>query len=288
MFWSNYHSHCTFCDGRASMEDFVKFALAKGMKKYGFSSHAPLPFLTMWTMKEDDFFDYNAEFLRLKRKYQGQIDLFLGLEVDYIHNYSSIRNTFFQDKTFDYLIGSIHYVDKIPNGRFWNIDGDLKTFDNGLQKIFDGDIKEAVKRFFEVSKFMIETGGFDILGHMDKIALNARKYTDFNLKDKWYIQLVEETLELARLKGIMVEINTKSFFDKGFTFPHQQHFGFINDMQIPMVVNSDCHYPTNVTDSFRPVYKLLKEAGFKNMYQLSGKNKWESVNFDENGLLFNN
>ena len=41
---TNYHSHSLYCDGRASMEDFVRFALSEGFTSYGFSSHAPLPF----------------------------------------------------------------------------------------------------------------------------------------------------------------------------------------------------------------------------------------------------
>ena len=41
---TNYHSHSLYCDGRAGMEDFVRFALSEGFTSYGFSSHAPLPF----------------------------------------------------------------------------------------------------------------------------------------------------------------------------------------------------------------------------------------------------
>ena len=48
------------------MEDFVRFANSKGVKKYGFSSHAPLPFHTKWTMNEDDFPDYERGFIALK------------------------------------------------------------------------------------------------------------------------------------------------------------------------------------------------------------------------------
>ena len=283
--FSNYHSHCFLCDGRASMEEFVKFAIAKNVKKYGFSSHAPLPFLTSWTMKADDFSEYKNDFERLKIKYQDEIELYFGLEVDYIHNYSSLNNDFFRDKTFDYLIGSIHYVDKIPNGQFWNIDGsDLKEFDNGLQKIFDGDIKAAVKRFYDISKAMIEQGGFDIVGHIDKIAMNAQTYPEFNPSEKWHVQLVEETLCLAKEKGMIVEINTKSFADKGFTFPHQRYFDFINDQKIPIVVNSDCHFPSNVIDSFPQIFDLLKKSGFKFVQQLT-INGWEGMKFDENGIL---
>lgn len=47
---TNYHSHSLYCDGRANMEDFIRFALSEGFTSYGFSSHAPLPFSTAWTM----------------------------------------------------------------------------------------------------------------------------------------------------------------------------------------------------------------------------------------------
>jgi histidinol-phosphatase (PHP family) len=266
------------------MEDCVKFAIAKGIKKYGFSSHAPLPFLTMWTMKEDDFFDYNSEFNRIKEKYQDKIELYLGLEVDYIGDYSNVENKFFKGKNLDYIISSIHYVDKIPNGRFWNIDGEFSVFENGVKKIFDGDINAAVNRFFELSKKMIALGSFDIVGHLDKIAHNARAYKEFSITDKHYIQQVEETLFFAKQHNKIVEINTKAFNQQGYTFPQKQHFDFICDQKIPIHVNSDSHYPTNVADSFRPVYKQLKEANIKTMHQLfSGK--WQEVPFDENGII---
>jgi histidinol-phosphatase (PHP family) len=266
------------------MEDYIRFAIARGIKSYGFSSHAPLPFLTRWTMKEDDFTDYQSEFYRLKEKYHEKIDLYLGLEVDYIDQYSSVGNDFFQDKTLDYLIGSIHYVDKIPNGKFWNIDGDFTIFDNGLKIIFGGDIKLAVKRFFEVSCLMIDKGGFDIVGHFDKISFNAGKYKEFDPTDKWYTDLVTEALHLIKEKELILEINTKALSERGITYPHQRYYPLIKDLQIPIVVNSDCHYPTNVIDGFVPTYAALQQAGFRTLHQLV-KGKWQAVAFNEKGLI---
>ena len=78
---TNYHSHSLYCDGRAGMEDFVRFALSEGFTSYGFSSHAPLPFSTAWTMEWDCMDDYLAEFHRLKTKYAGQIELYIGLMI---------------------------------------------------------------------------------------------------------------------------------------------------------------------------------------------------------------
>ena len=29
---TNYHSHCLYCDGRANMEDFIRFAISEGFE----------------------------------------------------------------------------------------------------------------------------------------------------------------------------------------------------------------------------------------------------------------
>jgi len=279
MYLSNYHSHCSFCDGRSTMEEFVRFAIAKGIKKYGFSSHAPLPFLTKWNMIEDDFADYEKEFYRLKEKYKNAIELFIGLEVDYIHGCSDIKNSFFTDKKLDYTIGSIHYLEKMnAENEYWSIDGGFNEFNNGLNLLFGGDIRLAVKRFFEITTFMIEKGGFDIVGHLDKITMHGSKYEDFKFQEKWFADLVTPVYELIKSKNLILEINTKSFIEKGITFPHQHFFPLINEIGVKIVMNSDCHYPTNVIDGFFPVSKLLKQAGFKTMQQLIDR-EWQAVEF---------
>lgn len=286
MYWSNYHSHCTFCDGRSSMEEFVHFAIAKGLRKYGFSSHAPLPFLTKWTMLEDDFPDYEKEFYRLKEKYKNEIELYLGLEVDYIHGCSDISNDFFKDKKLDYTIGSIHYLDRLneTENEYWTIDGAFGEFDLGLNQLFGGDIRLAAKRFFEVTGMMIEKGGFDIVGHMDKITYHGMKYKELNVTDQWFADLVTDCLELIKAKGLLLEINTKSLTEHGITYPNQAFYSIVNELEIPVVVNSDCHYPTNITAGFKPTYEALQNAGFKTLQQLIN-GKWQAVEFNAGGLL---
>jgi len=283
MYWSNYHSHNTFCDGRSSMEDFVKFALAKGVMKYGFSSHAPLPFNTFWNMKIDDFVDYQSEFHRLKLKYNTRIDLYLGLEIDYIHNFFEIQNKLFSTDNFDYLIGSIHYTDVLPDGNYWTIDGNFEDFKRGLNILFDGDIRAAARRFFEISSVMVDKGGFDIVGHFDKITLNGSRFKEFDVSESWYRNLVGEVLQQIKDKGLILEINTKSLHGKGITYPGIEFFPLINELDIPIVVNSDCHYPTTIIDGFVETYRALKQAGFKTMHQIVN-GKWQPVEFDENGL----
>ena len=102
---TNYHSHCLYCDGRANMEDFIRFAISEGFTSYGISSHAPLPFSTAWTMEWDRMDDYLSEFSRLKEKYADKIELAIGLEIDYLDEDSNPSLPRFQDLPLDYRIG---------------------------------------------------------------------------------------------------------------------------------------------------------------------------------------
>jgi histidinol-phosphatase (PHP family) len=59
MTWNNYHSHTNFCDGTDTPETYVKAAIAQGMKVYGFSSHAPIPFYECkWAMNLENLEEY--------------------------------------------------------------------------------------------------------------------------------------------------------------------------------------------------------------------------------------
>ena len=284
MYWSNYHSHCVFCDGHSPMEDFVRYALAHGVKKYGFSSHGPLPFSTRWNMEEENFPFYESEFKRLKEKYRDDIELFFGLEVDFIPDCTDAGSAFYQNHAFDFLIGSIHYMDKLKDGSYLSVDGNFYDFEKGLKEHFDGDIRAVVKRYYEVSSDMIAKGGFEVVGHFDKIMHHLLHYGEFDITTNEYRNRVGENLELIRNKGMILEINTKAFLEKGVTYPHAQFYPLIHELQIPVTVNSDCHYPEKMTDGFEQTYKALKNAGFSTLHQLT-ESGWQAVEFTEKGLV---
>ena len=107
---SNYHSHCTFCDGRSTPEDFIKFAVAHGFRAYGFSSHSPLPFETFWNMSKDDMPEYLTEIERLKKKYSDRLEIYVGLEIDFLDKSYNASIPYFRNLPLDYRIGSIHFL----------------------------------------------------------------------------------------------------------------------------------------------------------------------------------
>lgn len=145
-----------------------------------------------------------------------------------------------------------------------------------MNEIYRGDIRMVVERFFEISSNMVRKGGFDIVGHMDKISQNGMNCKGFDITQPWYRKLATDLPQLIKDKGLMLEINTKSFAELGITYPDVQFFPVIREMGIPILVNSDCHYPDKILDGFGSVYELLIQAGFQSNMELTGKGWVES------------
>ena len=246
---TNYHSHCSFCDGKAPMEDFVKSAIAAGFTSYGISSHAPLPFETCWTLSQERVPDYLQEIGRLKQRYAGEIEIYAGLEIDYL------------------------YTDE---EEIIDTDTDPENFRYLLEKHFRGNLQEMVTRYFVAAMRMVEAGGFDFVGHADKISYNAGICQPDLFRQGWFTDMLKEYFTLIAERGIMMEINTKAFLRKGCFFPDIRHFAFIRALGIPVLVNSDAHRPDLINAGRAEALQALKEAGFHTVRQLQG-GKWIDV-----------
>ncbi|MDD4514523.1 histidinol-phosphatase [Massilibacteroides sp.] len=281
MYLSNYHSHSLFCDGRSTPEDFVKFALSAGFKSFGFSSHSPLPFETNWNMSAADLPVYLEHTAYLKEKYKDRIELYTSLEIDYLDNTYNPSIPYFQEMPLDYRIGSVHFIpvaEELIEVNMVSIDGPFEDFERAVKVHFGGDVKRLVKRYYESSMDMIERGGIDIVGHMDKIYMNGHRCDGFSLEEDWYVNHVKNYIHLIAEKGLMIEINTKNVTRKQHTYPHKQFFSLIRELDIPVMVNSDCHFPNLVNDGREEAFRLLKDHGFTSTRELINGN-WTDVPF---------
>lgn len=276
---SNFHSHCTFCDGRSAPADFVRFAIANHFRAYGFSSHAPLPFETFWNMTKDDMPEYLQEIGRLKEKHKEQLEIYVGLEIDYLDPTYNASIPYFRALPLDYRIGSIHFLPlawPLAEKNMMCIDGSYEEFTLSVDQHYQGDIRLLVGHYFRSLKEMLEAGGIDIVGHMDKIFMNGQRYKGFDMMANWYLDPLMECLELVKGKSYILEINTKNWVKRHETYPHVQHLKTIRELGIPVMVNSDCHYPTLVNDGRTEILELLKEQGFKCTRELV-KGQWEDL-----------
>lgn len=272
---TNYHSHCLYCDGRADMEAFVRFAQSGGFSSYGFSSHAPLPFPTSWTMEWDRMDDYLSEFHRLKAKYADRIELYVGLEIDYLDETSHPGIARFRDLPLDYRIGSVHML-PTADGEVVDIDVPADTFCRLVDVRFGGDLDRVVHLYYDRLLRMVELGGFDIVGHADKMHYNASCYRRGLLDEEWYDDLVRSYFQEIARHGYQVEVNTKSYLDKHVLFPNVRYFSYLNRLGIRVQVNSDAHYPERINDGRREALQALHRAGYRSVMELHD-GTWQPV-----------
>jgi histidinol-phosphatase (PHP family) len=261
---SNYHTHSEFCDGDGSLEEYALSSFHKNMKYLGFSSHAPLPFQTTWTMKKELFPSYKETVSQLKEQYAERMEIFLGLEVDYIPHTISPISPEIQRMDLDYTIGSIHVLGQLPNGRYWTVDGPFAEFEEGLKHSFGGNIRKALVQYFTNLNVMVQDYSPDIIGHVDLIKRHNRGNQFFSETEEWYKALVMTSLDIIQQSNCILEVNTGGIIRKTSCslYPSEWILHECLKRNIPITVNSDSHTPEDVNGYFHEISSILKDIGF--------------------------
>ena len=272
---TNYHSHSLYCDGHASLEEFIQKAIELGFTSYGVSSHAPLPFSTSWNMDSTKLAGYIQECKFIQDKYAHEIEFYLGLEIDYLDEAYHPAIDFFTSLELDYSIGSVHLL-KIDSGHYVDIDTGAELFRENVMKYFHRDYEEVVIRYFDAMKQLILKGGFDFLGHCDKISKNASVCAKGICESSFYTTIVKDYFEFIAQHQCMVEVNTKAYDQTGMFFPNIEHFAYLRELDIPVVVNSDSHRLEKINSGRKEALKALVDAKFDHVMELKQK-EWTAV-----------
>lgn len=286
MGWTNYHTHCFLCDGGGKPGEYIIEAIRQDFDVIGFSSHAPLPFDTTWTMKKENMHTYLNMIDSLKKQYSDSIKIKTGLEIDYIPDVTGPGAPFFNTLGLDYSIGSVHFIGRNNGGMWWTADSSAAELRMGIEDSFSGSVKDAVEYYYFLIKEMVSRGGFDIIGHLDLIKKNNAGNIFFDEAENWYKDCVIDTLKAISTSGLILEINTGGMSRKYIdcTYPSPWILEECCKMKIPMTLNSDAHSPQTIAACFSESAKILKYTGINELYVLCGS-KWEPRQFDINGFI---
>lgn len=256
----NFHSHTPYCDGKASMELMAGAARMAGMRHYAFTPHSPTDVYSPCNMKYADIDTFLSECQRLKTLYGESIALYSGMEIDYISPGMGPHIPLFQELPLDVRIGSVHFVpDK--TGLPIDCDGSLERFKRNLHERFADDVCYVINKYFQQVLEMISHGGFDILGHFDKIAYNASQTSPGIEEQGWYADLIDNVLDEALAADVAIELNTKHFGKYGRFFPARRWWPKLRERRVTLVVNSDAHYPELVTAGRAEAFYMMRLSG---------------------------
>ncbi|QSX08335.1 histidinol-phosphatase [Alkalibacter rhizosphaerae] len=280
MISSNFHIHSTFCDGKNSLDEMAKAAIRSRLKAIAFTSHNPLEGEEHWTLSQDKVETYLKEIQHLQKVYEKQIDIYSGLEVDYLFDsgFNPLAKPYL--KRLDCWIGSVHALARWENGKYWFVDEDEKNFHEGIQHFFSGEARKAVQRYYEIQMEMVEAGGLSFIGHMDLIKKNNRNHQYFCETDLWYRDLVEVFLKTVKRKDAIVEINTGGVrrYGKECFYPSVWILERIRDLEIRWTINGDSHDTGGIAYYFEETEALLRNKGM-NGYWSFESGKWIQKKF---------
>lgn len=242
----NLHSHTQFCDGHAPMAEIAAAAADSGMHLWGITPHSPICIESPCNMKFEDVDPYLAEAERIAEQYDGRMTVLTGMEIDFLSRDFGPHIDYFQRLPLHYRIGSVHFVAD-RQGTPHDCDGSTERFKKYLHDYFHDDLRFVVEKYFEHLLQMQELGGFEILGHFDKIAGNAAGVDPAIETNSWYEALIDDVISHAQSREMIVEINTKALASRQRFYPNQIWWPKLKAAGLPIVFNSDAHEPALVS-----------------------------------------
>ncbi len=278
---ANYHTHCDFCDGRASAADMAAAALGAGYDALGFSSHAPLPFPTAWNMEASRLPEYLRTVGELRQAYEGRMAVLAGLEVDFIAGLCGPADGRFSGLGLDYALGSVHYV--LPAGApppsvdaldargepafGFTVDEPAEDFAAHLEAFYGGDADALVDDYYAAVADCAEAGGFDILGHLDLVRKNNRGEAFFREDSPRYREAAMRAVEAVATSGVIVEINTGGMA-RGKTdspYPAAWILRELRARGVEACVCADAHEPGHLSAYREAGLRAAAEAGYRRL-----------------------
>jgi len=244
------HMHTPLCrHATGEPVEYARRAVELGFTEIGFSDHSP--------MRQDNFDDWRMRFGQLDeyvekvRKAQNdfpQLTIRLALEVDYLPGQEEWIRELARLHSWDYFIGSVHYVSDS-----WAIDSPYK-----LSEWKNRDVWEVWSVYFERLTMAAESGLFEIIGHADL----PKKFGHRPNRD--CTPLYEKFLDAAKQHQCALDVNTAGLRkDCKEIYPSRQLLELAFQKGVPITFGSDAHTPEEVGMNFSEAIQWVRLVGYK-------------------------
>jgi histidinol-phosphatase (PHP family) len=194
---------------------------------------------------------------QLKERNPGII-IKMGLEVDYAPGREEEIRSLYDYAEFDYIIGSVHFIDG------WAFDH--PDYQAGF---LNRDVDEVYQSYCYLLKKAVESGLFDIIGHIDLV----KKWGHRPLK-KNVLEYLDPVLTSIKDSDLVIEINS-SGLNKPVReiYPSLEVLERIYQMGIPITLGSDAHNPQELGQNFTDAVYWAKKIGFKKLAHFEKRRK---------------
>lgn len=223
---ANYHTHTFRCGHAIDTErEYVENAIRGGLKILGFSDHSPKYYSPVNPMTWDQLEDYVDTVLALKKEYEREIEIHLGLEIEYYPSYFWQFMEKLSPYPMEYLILSQHFVGREK--------GDCYCGTPTSDPIM-------LERYCELIKEGMATGCFTYIGHPDLI--------HFTGEDRLYKEKMRDLVRIANQYQMPLEINLLGL-ETGRQYPSDRFLRIVGEEGGVGILASDAH---SAEDVYKP------------------------------------
>ncbi len=257
----DYHLHTPYCGhAHGKIAEYIESAIDKGLRVICFTDHLYRYYLSRsqrrrywdWGMNATRLEKYVSEVTDLKTVYSKDIEIHLGLEIDYIEGAEDLLYPIIQDYNFDFLLGSIHCIPSVG----WK----------HISKYTEEEPLDKFSKYFQAIEKAIESGLFDSIAHPDFIWRYAKWPLDSNLQ---VFKMIDSIAQKATERNVCLEINSNAYlWSRMYHIPGGDPFNVlldsIRDNSTKITIGSDAHQPSAVARSFNDISNLLKAHAILN------------------------
>ncbi|HQE61480.1 MAG TPA: histidinol-phosphatase [Candidatus Latescibacteria bacterium] len=193
----DYHHHSEFSvDCTASMADICRVAVERGVSEIAFTEH--MDFIP--EEKNTGYFRYDAymeSIRRCREQFRDELAIVAGIEVDYCPDFENETAKWVEEREFDFVIGSVHYL----RGKGNISEPRALDFFRGKTE------REAYGEYWDVVLRCARFGIWETLGHIDVVKrYGTQVFGPFD--ETRHAEALGEILSTLVTKRIALEINT--------------------------------------------------------------------------------
>lgn len=248
---TNFHTHTSRCLHAGGTDiEYIESAIKNNIKILGFSDHAPYPDNRFGLrMQYNELDEYIQTMKNFKNKYLNQIEIRIGLEIEYDPEKKAYYEQLLNEKGVEYLaLGQHIYIS--PSKKYVNI----YNLDNTDQYIeYANTVKEA-----------IQSGYFAFIAHPDVIFLNDLHWDqNCEIASDIIIEAAKQSKTPLEFNANGLRRGLQHFCDgERYPYPHQNFWKRVAQNNIPVLINADAHHPNNIyDDQMQFAYKLAIDWG---------------------------
>ena len=249
----DYHIHSTNSkDARSTIFDMCKKAVEMDIAEVGFSEHVDFE-PKDWGFGYFNYDKYSSEINDARELFKKKLVIRKGIEIDYQYCFEDEIAEWLQNKEFDFVIGSVHYL----NHEIIN-----------QQLVMNEDLGKIYNAYFGEVSHSIKSSLFDVIGHFDLVK-NFIDERRSNLKSG-YVEGVGKILEQVIENNVYLEINSKALRYNGDLAPNKEIIKAYFEAGGKLIsVGSDAHSKEDIGSKIKNILTFLEKQkkGYKLLFE---------------------